>query len=65
MKSKWNLELPDCILSITGTAQTFEKGYEEALDKVKNYLKKIIRESKNTWIITGGSHTGVSFRIII
>lgn len=59
MKSKWNLELPDCILSLTGAALDFEVGYKNALIKVKNYFKKIIKESTNTWIITGGSHKGV------
>jgi len=59
MKSHWNLELPDCILSLTGAALDFEEDYKKALETVKKYLNEIINASKNTWIITGGSNKGV------
>ena len=63
MKSHWNLELPDCIL--TGAALDFEEDYKKALETVKKYLNEIISKSKNTWIITGGSNKGVNIKIII
>ena len=60
MKTHWNLELPDCILSLTGAALEFEKDYKKALETVKKYLEEIISASNNTWIITGGSNKGVN-----
>ena len=56
MKTKWGLELPDRILSLTGAATEFDNK-----DKIKKYLQEIVTQSKNIWIITGGSNSGVNF----
>jgi transient receptor potential cation channel subfamily M protein 2 len=59
MQQRWGLEMPDCILSLTGAAKNFDVKYTDALTKVKAYLKGLAGEFENTWIITGGSNSGV------
>lgn len=61
IKTKWNLKLPNLIISITGGAQSFEFK-NDLKEKLKSQIREIILNtvvSIGCWIITGGTNTGI------
>ena len=64
IQDKWGLDLPDRLISITGSAKDFKEEDEPNIKIIKDRIKELITQSNNTWIISGGTNEGVSLTVI-
>jgi len=61
MLNSWELPLPEQVISVTGAADESYHDGEPDRDSIKDNLKASLKKKDNkiTWIITGGSDSGV------